>query len=237
VKQAIVTGTSRGLGKEIALQLLEQGWKVTGVSRNQSIEHENYIHVCADLSDSNCVNDLSLGLNPVEEEYLLIHNAGTLGEIGYVGEVSDEMIQQGFQLNLITPSILTNQFLHKTQHKKRTVVAITSGASKNQYDGWGMYCSSKSGLDAYFAVVMKEIEIRNDLNTRIYSIAPGVIDTSMQVQIRQSDKQSFSNLARFTELKELNQLDSAENVAKKIISVLLAENPLKNGRYDIRDFE
>ncbi len=237
MKQAIVTGTSRGLGKEIALQLLEQGWKVTGVSRNQSIEHENYIHVCADLSDSNCVNDLSLGLNPVEEEYLLIHNAGTLGEIGYVGEVSDEMIQQGFQLNLITPSILTNQFLHKTQHKKRTVVAITSGASKNQYDGWGMYCSSKSGLDAYFAVVMKEIEIRNDLNTRIYSIAPGVIDTSMQVQIRQSDKQSFSNLARFTELKELNQLDSAENVAKKIISVLLAENPLKNGRYDIRDFE
>lgn len=237
MKQAIVTGTSRGLGKEIALQLLEQGWKVTGVSRNQSIEHENYIHVCADLSDSNCVNDLSLGLNPVEEEYLLIHNAGTLGEIGYVGEVSDEMIQQGFQLNLITPSILTNQFLHKTQHKKRTVVAITSGASKNQYDGWGMYCSSKSGLDAYFAVVMKEIEIRNDMNTRIYSIAPGVIDTSMQEQIRQSDKHSFSNLARFTELKELNQLDSAENVAKKIISVLLAENPLKNGRYDIRDFE
>jgi benzil reductase ((S)-benzoin forming) len=237
VKQAIVTGTSRGLGKEIALQLLEQGWKVTGVSRNQSIEHENYIHVCADLSDSNCVNDLSLGLNPVEEEYLLIHNAGTLGEIGYVGEVSDEMIQQGFQLNLITPSILTNQFLHKTQHKKRTVVAITSGASKNQYDGWGMYCSSKSGLDAYFAVVMKEVELRNDLNTRIYSIAPGVIDTSMQEQIRQSDKQSFSNLARFTELKELNQLDSAENVAKKITSFMLAENPFKNGRYDIRDFE
>jgi len=235
VKQAIVTGTSRGLGKEIALQLLEQGWKVTGASRNQSIEHENYIHVRADLSDWNFVNNLSLGLNPDAEEYMLIHNAGTLGEIGYVGEVSDEMIQKGFQLNLITPSILTNQFLQETQHKKRTVVAITSGASKNAYDGWGMYCSSKAGLDAYFTVVMKEIEIRNELNTRIYSIAPGVVDTSMQEQIRQSDKQSFSNLARFTELKELNQLDSAENVAKKIISFLFAENPLKNGRYDIRE--
>jgi hypothetical protein len=45
------------------------------------------------------------------------------------------MIEKGFQLNLITPSILTNQFLHKTQHKKRTVVAITIGASKNAYDG------------------------------------------------------------------------------------------------------
>ena len=235
MKQAFVTGTSRGLGKAIAIQLLEQGWNVTGISRNQSIEHAKYIHVIADLSDSNCVNALSLGLNPDAEDYMLIHNAGTLGEIGYVGEVSDAMIQQGFQLNLITPSILTNQFLHETQHKKRTVVAITSGASKNAYDGWGMYCSSKAGLDAYFAVVMKEVELRNDKNTRIYSIAPGVVDTSMQEQIRRSDKHSFSNLARFTELKELNQLDSAENVAKKIITFLLSENPFKNGRYDIRE--
>ncbi len=235
MKQAIVTGTSRGLGKEIALQLLELGWKVTGISRNQSIEHENYIHVSADLSDSNCVNDLSLGIILDAEEYMLFHNAGMLGEIGYVGEISDDLIQKGFQLNLITPSILTNQFLQETQHKKRTVVAITSGASKNQYDGWGMYCSSKAGLDAYFAVVMKEVELRNDQNTRIYSIAPGVVDTSMQEQIRRSDKHSFSNLARFTELKELNQLDSAENVAKKITSFLQSENPLKNGRYDIRE--
>ncbi len=237
MKQAIVTGTSRGLGKAIALQLLEQGWNVTGISRNHSIEHEKYIHVSADLSDWNFVNNLSLGLNPDAEEYMLIHNAGTLGEIGYVGEISDAMIQQGFQLNLITPSILTNQFLKETQHKNRTVVAITSGASKNQYDGWGMYCSSKAGLDAYFAVVMKEVDLRNDKYTRIYSIAPGVIDTSMQEQIRQSDKDSFSNLARFSELKELNQLDSAENVAKKITTFLLSENPFKNGRYDIRDFD
>jgi benzil reductase ((S)-benzoin forming) len=167
VNQAIVTGTSRGLGKEIALQLLEQGWKVTGVSRNQSIEHENYNHVSADLSDSNCVNDLSFGIIPDAEEYMLIHNAGMLGEIGYVGEISDDLIQKGFQLNLITPSILTNQFLQETQHKIRTVVAITSGASKNAYDGWGMYCSSKAGLDAYFAVVLKEIEIKLHHNLQL----------------------------------------------------------------------
>jgi benzil reductase ((S)-benzoin forming) len=237
VKQAIVTGTSRGLGKAIALQLLEQGLNVIGISRNQSIEHEKYIHVSADLADSNCVNALSLGLNTDAEEYMLIHNAGMLGEIGYVGKVSEAMIQKGFQLNLITPSILTNQFLKETQHKKRSVIAITSGASKNAYDGWGMYCSSKAGLDAYFAVVMKEMEIRNDINTRIYSIAPGVIDTSMQEQIRQSDKHSFSNLARFTEFKESNQLESAENVAKKIITFIFSENPFKYGRYDIRDLE
>ena len=78
-------------------------------------------------------------------------------------------------------------------------------------------------------------ELRNEKNTRIYSIAPGVVDTSMQEQIRRSDKHSFSNLARFTELKELNQLDSAENVAKKIISFMFSENPFKNGRYDIRE--
>ena len=57
----------------------------------------------------------------------------------------------------------------------------------------------------------------------------------MQEQIRQSDKHSFSNLARFKELKELNQLDSAENVAKKITAFLLSESPFKNERYDIRD--
>ncbi len=235
MKQAIITGTSRGLGKAFAEVLLEQGWNVLGISRTHSIEHANYFPVVADLSKAGVASTLDLHLSDLAEEFLLISNAATLGEIGYLGEISDSSIEESLMLNVISSSILINRFLALTSNKRRTLISISSGASQNAYDGWGIYCSSKAAMDMLMDTIIKEREIRNDTLTRIYSFAPGVIDTGMQEEIRSSNPDQFSKVDRFHELKRNNQLASAEVVARQCIELLVNADSFSNGRYDIRN--
>lgn len=235
MKQAIITGTSRGLGKAFAEVLLEQGWNLLGISRTQSIDHANYFPVMADLTKAGVVSQLELPISLLAEEFLLISNAATLGEIGYLGEISDSSIEESLMLNVISSSILINRFLALTSNKKRTLISISSGASQNAYDGWGVYCSSKAAMDMLLDSVMKEREIRNDSLTRIYSFAPGVIDTKMQEKIRSSNPDQFSKLERFQELKRNNQLVSAALVARQCVELLVNGKSFSNGRYDIRN--
>lgn len=235
MKQAIITGTSRGLGKAIAEVLLEQGWNVLGISRTHSIDHESYYPVEADLSKAGVASQLELPISPVADEFLLISNAATLGDIGYLGEISTSSIESSLMLNVISSSILINRFLAQTSNKKRTLISISSGASQNAYDGWGIYCSSKAAMDMLMDAIIKEREIRNDSFTRIYSFAPGVIDTEMQEKIRSSNPDQFSKLERFQELKQNGQLASAVVVARQCIELLVNANTFSSGRYDIRN--
>jgi benzil reductase ((S)-benzoin forming) len=235
LKQAIITGTSRGLGKAYAEVLLEQGWKVIGISRTHTIDQGNYFPVEADLSKAGVASQLELPISHLAEEFLLISNAATLGDIGYLGEISDSSIEASLMLNVISSSILINRFLAQTSNKKRTLISISSGASQNAYDGWGIYCSSKSAMDMLMDAIIKEREIRNDSLTRIYSFAPGVIDTEMQEKIRSSNPDQFSKLERFQELKQNGQLASAVVVARQCIELLVNGQSFSSGRYDIRN--
>ncbi len=234
MKQAIITGTSRGLGKALAEELLQEGWNVVGISRTHSIEHSNYTSVIADLSKAGIAVTVDLHVDDSAEEFLLINNAATLGEIGYLGEVSNEGLESGLILNVIASSVILNRFISQTEGRKRTVLSISSGASQEAYDGWSMYCGSKAAMDMVIESCILEREIRNDFQTRLYSIAPGVIDTKMQEEIRSSKPKQFSKQERFIELKENKILSSADEVAKTIISLFVNQQSFKNGWYDVR---
>ncbi len=237
MKHVIITGTSRGLGKALAEAFLHSGWRVVGISRTHTLEHLLYTAVEADLSQPSVAETVDLMMDEQADEYLLINNAGMLGEIGHAGAIPSSTYQQGYQLNLIAPALLINRFMQLTANKKRTILTISSGAAQTPYDGWGMYCSSKAALEMLHEVLMKELELSNDPLTRVYTFSPGVMDTIMQHQIRGASKSAFSNIDRFTDLQKMHQLPSAETVASKILQLLFSNENLRNGRYNIRDFE
>jgi benzil reductase ((S)-benzoin forming) len=79
--------------------------------------------------------------------------------------------------------------------------------------------------------------LSNDTLTRVYAFSLGVMDTIMQHQIRGVSKSAFSNIDRFTDLQKMHLLPSAETVASKILQLLFSNENLRNGRYNIRDFE
>lgn len=238
MKQAFITGASKGLGKAMAEYLLKENWAIVGIGRTHNIIHENYCAIIADLSCTGVAEKIDLSIDLNAEEHLFINNAAETGQIGYIGNISNEQFQRGYQLNLISPAVLMNRFIGLTNDLSslRKVLNISSGASINAYDGWGMYCSSKAGIDALSMVLIEELAQRNDYRTHVYSIAPGVVDTDMQTVIRNAAKNEFSNVDRFIKLHKNHHLTPAKIAARKVLSYVVRDPAPRSGRVDVREF-
>ncbi|MBW3127845.1 SDR family NAD(P)-dependent oxidoreductase [Hymenobacter profundi] len=224
----IITGASRGLGKALAEAVLSYpDTKVLGVSRNATIEHERYQHQPLDLSDMEALQNNITKIFPTwsdADSITLINNAGVLGEIAYVGEQTNEHYNFVFDVNLVAPAMLMNTFLsaYSSLNVPRTVLNISSGAAQRPVDGWGAYCASKAALEMLSQVAQKEQDLRGS-GIRIRALAPGVVDTGMQEQIRGADGQSFSEAERFKALHQDKKLAASNEVAKKIIAWLSSD--------------
>lgn len=217
-----ITGTSSGLGYALAKQLTNNKNNfVVGFARHLEIERSNYSHKHIDLSSVDNVLDYDFPNINNAKSITLINNAGVLGEINYLGNLSDERLASTMLVDLVAPTILCNKFMrrYKSVDLVKTIINIGSGASKSPYDGWGAYCASKAGLEMLSDIIHKEQEI-NSTGFRIHNIAPGVVDTKMQEDIRSVKKTNFSRIEKFVELKETNQLYSPDDVATEIIRII-----------------
>lgn len=219
MKVIYITGTSRGLGKALAEQYLENGDLVVGMSRNSTIKHANYQHIPVDLSDIEKLEKIVFRPTDNAESYILINNAGTLGDVKYVGSMDSLMIAKAVNLNLTAPIVLANKFMDVLCNEKspKYVLNIGSGAGSSAIDGWSVYCSSKAAINMFGEVFDKELMLK-DSNCKVRTLAPGIIDTEMQSEIRQASQEHFSDLKRFEDYKKNNDLSSASEVAAKIIS-------------------
>ncbi len=242
-----ITGTSRGIGKAMAEHLLENpSNKVIGMSRQKSIEHANYHHFFLDLTDAQKVSDFRFELHGDANRIALINNAGAIGFIKPIGKLDADTIIKNYTLNLIAPGILTNEFIkcYNTLDTEKIIVNVSSGAGKNPIDGWAVYCSSKAGIDMFSRVVDAEQKVRAahpqesiHKGFHIFSIAPGVVDTEMQDEIRKADKNDFSRLEDFISYKAKNELSSPLTVSKKYITILDDVAKIKNVLSSIKDYE
>ncbi|UYZ63262.1 SDR family NAD(P)-dependent oxidoreductase [Hymenobacter weizhouensis] len=221
----IITGASRGLGKALAEAVLRQSnTSVIGVSRHATIEHARYHHQPLDLSDMLAVqNNLHKVVPrwPDAESITLINNAAVLGEIGYLGEHQNEHFEFVFDVNVVAPAMLMNTFLsaYGGLTIPRTILNISSGAAQRAVDGWGAYSASKAALDALTRTAQKEQDLRGS-NIRIRSLAPGILDTTMQEHIRHADAHSFSEAAKFRAFHAESKLAKPDEVAEKIVAWL-----------------
>lgn len=225
MKKYFITGSSRGLGKALTeILLLEKDNEVTGISRTNSLEHARFRHFMMDLSKpEEVIKKVNLVFNQTNdyEKVVLINNAGYLGGVKYVGDLEDDDFIRLYHINLTAPAILSNAFIRwfRSSQSQKILLNISSGASKNAYDGWSGYCSSKAGLDMLSRVIAIENEKRGK-NFRVVSLAPGIIDTEMQRQVRNASSHDFSHVSRFLAFKENNQLLSPQQAARRIIQFI-----------------
>ncbi len=222
-----ITGTSSGLGKALAGQLLlREDVHVYGISRNCSIEHTKYTHVYADLSDPVQVHSVaasfSSGSFTSADSIYLINNAGVIDPIKYAADFLEEEVQQLLQVNLIASIQLIRAFLQipEAAFKSSTIVTISSGAATKVIDGWSLYGTAKAALNHFSCHVAKELKLRGNTKTRIFSIAPGVVDTAMQTKIRQTSIDTFSTRERFVQLHASHELVSPVIIAQKYLKIL-----------------
>lgn len=232
-----ITGSSKGLGKALAELLLQnENNFVFGYARSSSITHKKYYHKHVDFTNMEAFQKIKFPELKDAKKIVLINNAGIVGEIKHAGNLSNQKIIDCYTVNLIVPSMLSNEFV-KTYQKtnaEKLVLNISSGASQSAIDGWSVYCATKAGLDMFSKVLQEESNI-DKTNIKVLSIAPGIIDTEMQQQIRNTDSQNFSNINRFVEYKKNGDLASAEETAIKIIRFINEPNLSKNVVCSVRD--
>ena len=209
----IVTGISRGLGK----RLLRFSWierKVTGIGRSNPFASAIDFIKC-DLSDAQAVKRIriTMGDSPVT----LINNAGIIGEIARMSEQASIDLEEVMQVNVFAPMELTlkvNQQLKASQ--EFTLVNISSGAAHRSIPSWAAYCASKAALNRLTEnFYLEELELGKKV--KAYAVAPGVIDTDMQGEIRSVPKSRFSQSDNFIQLKEDNKLFSSEEAARRLL--------------------
>ncbi len=224
MKAYIITGVSKGIGLELAKQLIRAGHFVVGIARTES-ELDGMKFIQADLS---ITENLESMMNEIIESapqnigsFTLINNAGMVDPIGLIGAVSAEEMTKAIAVNLTAPMIISNTFISKLKgfEGSKSIVNISSGAGRNAYEGWGTYCATKAGLDHFSRVVALE-QLNAKHPVEIVSIAPGIIDTGMQEAIRASNEEAFPLLERFIDYKEQGLLSSPEQTAQKLISFI-----------------
>jgi benzil reductase ((S)-benzoin forming) len=149
-------------------------------------------------------------------------------------------------LNLIAPSVLTNSFIdcYNTVDCEKVILNISSGAGKNPIDGWAVYCSSKAGLDMFSRVVDEEQKVRaqhpmDNIHKpfRIFSIAPGIVNTEMQSGIRSAEREDFSRVEDFISYKVNNELSEPTVVSEKYLKLMENLNSIKDVLSSIKDYE
>lgn len=238
MKYAIVTGTSRGLGEAIAKQLLEKGVIVFSVARHRNALLEEtakqagvlFYPLSFDLHNLQDVEEVmkeifaAMDLDSASDLYL-VNNAGMLDPIKPVERAENELLVQNVEVNLLAPMLLISEFLKWTKDAplEKRIINISSGAGKNPYSGWSAYCTTKAGIDMFTRCVALEEEGKT-YPTKILSFAPGVVDTSMQEQIRNTDKEDFIHIDRFLSLKKEGKLLSPSYVARVIVDLLEADH-------------
>ncbi|GAA6181211.1 MULTISPECIES: SDR family NAD(P)-dependent oxidoreductase [unclassified Shimia] len=239
MKKAIVTGHSKGLGAGLVAPLIAAGFEVLGVSRSAlGTTDDKLAEVALDLADVEAVSafangELVAAFLAGATEAVLINNAGIVDPVAPIGRQDPALVARAISVNITGPLLLSNAFVGATQGAAdRRLAHISSGAGRNPYTGWSVYCATKAALD-HHARAMNEDGVDG---LKVESIAPGVIDTGMQETIRATPAENFAILDQFKAMKEEGALAQAQDTADKICAHILGASFGQEIITDVRTF-
>jgi len=246
----IITGASRGLGRAMAEQLLAQpGQRLLCISRHADAQLAVQAREAGteleqwqqDLADPvPAAARLAAWLQALNAQAFgsatLINNAGTAGRTRPLSRAAPDELARALRVGLEAPLLLTSAFLGATRdwRGERKVLNISSGLGRNAMASQAPYCAAKAGMDHFSRAVALE-EAALDGGAKIVSLAPGVIDTDMQAQLREAEADMFPDRARFERLKAQGQLDTPAEAAAKVLAYLARADFGSKPVADVRD--
>jgi len=250
----IVTGASRGLGFAMAAQLLSRpGHLVVGLSRHPSSvleaqpcgEGSRLEQWPVDLVQAPAAAQrLSAWLGERDPQEFdgacLINNAALLAPPAPLDEGDPRDASEALRVGLEAPVLLCAAFLRATREWRAReaqgckVLNISSGLGRRALTGSSTYCAVKAGLDHFTRAVALD-EAQRPHGAKLVSLAPGVIDTDMQAQLRSASPEGFPDQPVFQNLKAGGQLSSPEDAAKRVLAWLERPDFGANPVADVRD--
>jgi benzil reductase ((S)-benzoin forming) len=239
----ILTGASRGMGLAMAQQLLQAGHSLLCISRqtNDTLDALAQAHGARltqwsqDLADGVGASErLGAWLNTQTPKGLasatLINNAGVIPRIGPMSQADAADLGHALRVGLEAPMQLTATFLNATEK----VLNISSGLGRKAMASQAGYCAAKAGMDHFTRCLALE-EALKPMGAKVCSLAPGVIDTDMQIQLRGADASAFPDQGGFIQLKSAGQLTSPDEAGARTLAFLNRADFGAHPVADVRD--
>ena len=211
-KTAIVTGGSRGIGKEISQILASNNYNVIAVATSEESldsvrDTKNIYPFCCDISDEQSIEKL---YNYVSDTFgyadVLINNAGIHMD-NILLRMKNEEWSKVMDVNLNGPFHLTKTVLKDmVKNKCGRIINISSISGTDGNKGQGNYAASKGGLLALTKSLAKEVGRRN---ITVNCIAPGLIETDMTSHLSETVKKGYLDripLKRLGKPKDIGQM-------------------------------
>lgn len=228
-----VSGASSGIGLALAQTCPLRNARIVDLSRRGAPASAGSpaVHVAADLSTA-AGWDAAQACFAREigsfagARLVFFHNAGTLTPIGFAGEVDGAAYRANVLLNSAAPQVLGDAFLHAAARAagpggpaRADLVMISSGAARSPYPGWSGYCAGKAALDQWVRTVGVELAGRAS-RCRTIAVAPGIVETAMQAEIRATASHDFPQVELFRELFETGALRPPREVAQELWALI-----------------
>lgn len=225
----IITGTSKGIGEQLASMLLDRGHHVYGIARRFSERlrsYSNYNHRTFDLSDimalDTLIEEIVNGVNINDSEiFCLINNAAVLEPLKSIERCTAEEIQQHLQVSLMAPMILTSSFIRHTEHIdiRRKIMNISSGSGTYPAPGMSVYCTAKAGINMFTQCIGAE-QSSCSRPVEIVAVDPGMVETELQAAARGKDEQEFRMAKLFKQAHESGQIQSTEELGRYLLRII-----------------
>lgn len=225
-RRALVTGAGAGIGRALAIRLVELGAEVFVLSRTashlESLKSEcpRLTTICVDLSDWTATREAVQKITPI---HLLVNNAAAVVLEPFL-EVAPETFDHLFNVNVKAVMNLSQVVAGDlvTRELRGSVVNISSQAGQRAIKDHTIYCSTKAALDMLTKMMALELGPKG---IRVNAVSPTVVMTAMG-RIGWSDPaKAGSMLARIPQ----GRFAEVDDVVNAIVYLLSDESDMVNG--------
>mgnify|MGYP000715711728 CR=1 FL=1 len=204
----IITGTRKGLGKQLAEYYLTQGFKVSGCSRGKSTsDHENYRHYELDVADEKAVVSM---VRQVKKEFGMVHvllnNAG-IAAMNHILTTTHQNAHNVFNTNFFGTFLFSRE-VAKVMMKQKTgsIVNYTTVAVPLNLEGEAVYSASKAAIESFTRISAKEL---GRFGIRVNAIGPTPVKTDL---INNVPELKLNELLEQQTVKRFGEFDDIVNV-------------------------
>lgn len=237
MKVAIVTGSSKGIGKGVALRLAKDGYTVVvnySHSEKEALEVVNQIKAdngdaISYKADVSNLDEVKKMVNDVYKQFgqidVLVNNAGIVKD-EYLLMMNKDNLDKCFDLNVKGYFYCTQQVALKMMRKKQGVIINMSSVSgKFALAGQTVYSATKGAVNSFTATAAKELA---RYHIRVNAIAPGFIKTEMLDHIPEEQMNAYLDkipLHRLGEVEDIANMvallvsDSASYLTGQVITL------------------
>ncbi len=231
MKNALITGASRGLGRALARNLAEQEWGLVIDARNRRALEETMAELSAkyagaadeakliaipgSVTSESHRKKLATAARQLGGLDALVNNASYLGPSPQPAllDYPLDILQQVYETNVFAPLALI-QTLRSVLKPEACIINVTSDAGVEAYGGWGGYGSSKAALEHLSAILAEE-----NPGWHVYWVDPGDMRTQMQ-------QEAFPN-------EDISDRPLPEESVPGLLALLDGKQP--SGRYKARE--